>query len=86
MPIPAEGSRTPTSTVRNTGARAGKEAVILYRMDMHGSVSRPVRQEKWFAKIALEPGAEETVRFTSTPDDLSFIGGMLAQSTSSDGQ
>ena len=29
---------------------------------------------KRFAKIALEPGAEETVRFTLTSDGLSSIG------------
>ena len=61
-------------TVKNAGARAGKEAVQLYVTDAYASVSRPVRQLKRFAKIALEPGREEIVRFTLTSDDLSFIG------------
>ncbi len=61
-------------TVKNTGARAGKDAVILYVTDVYGQVSRPVRQVKKFAKVALAPGAEQVVKFTLSADDLSFIG------------
>jgi beta-glucosidase len=61
-------------TVANVGSRAGQEVVALYLTDVYGQVSRPVRQLKKFAKIALEPGKEELVRFALTDDDLSFIG------------
>lgn len=59
--------------VQNTGTRAGKETVLLYLNDEYASVSRPVKQLKRFAKIYLEPGQDQTVRFELTIDDLSFI-------------
>jgi beta-glucosidase len=61
-------------TVKNTGPRAGKEVVQVYMTDLYGSVSRPIRQLKKFAKINLDPGQEHVVKFTLTADDLSFIG------------
>jgi beta-glucosidase len=61
-------------TVKNTGSRGGKEVVQLYITDLYGSVSRPVRQLKRFAKVNLDPGQERLVKFTLTADDLSFIG------------
>ncbi|MGR8930255.1 MAG: glycoside hydrolase family 3 N-terminal domain-containing protein [Gammaproteobacteria bacterium] len=60
--------------VKNTGARAGKEAVLLYLNDVFGSVTRPVKQLKGFQKVELRPGQQETLRFTLTPRHLSFIG------------
>ena len=61
-------------TVKNTGKIAGKEAVQLYLSDLVGSVSRPNKQLKGFEKIYLNPGESKNVKFTITPDDLSFIG------------
>jgi beta-glucosidase len=51
-------------TVRNTGDRAGKEIVQLYVADAQSSLPRPVKELKGFAKVALEPGASETLTFT----------------------
>ena len=57
-----------------SGKIAGKEAVQLYLSDLVGSVSRPNKQLKGFEKIYLNPGESKNVKFTITPDDLSFIG------------
>ncbi|MDO5422479.1 MAG: glycoside hydrolase family 3 C-terminal domain-containing protein [Eubacteriales bacterium] len=50
--------------VKNTGSRAGKEAVQLYVRDVESTVGRPVRELKGFAKVDLEPGEEKAVSFT----------------------
>lgn len=60
--------------VKNTGQRAGKEAVLLYLNDLVGSVTRPVKQLKGFQKVMLQPGEQKTLHFTLTPQDMSFIG------------
>jgi beta-glucosidase len=59
-------------TVTNTGDRAGKEVVQLYVGDVASSLARPVKELKGFAKVALEPGASETVSFTLDQRALSF--------------
>ena len=63
-----------TVDVKNSGEIAGKEVVQLYVCDMYGSISRPVKQLKGFEKIKLDPGETKQVRFTISPDQLSFIG------------
>ncbi|MBI5472318.1 MAG: glycoside hydrolase family 3 C-terminal domain-containing protein [Ignavibacteriae bacterium] len=60
--------------VKNTGKVAGKEVVQLYLCDMYGSVSRPNKQIKGFAKVMLQPGEERQVDFVLRQHDLSFIG------------
>jgi beta-glucosidase len=47
--------------VKNTGAVAGQEIVQVYLRDVESSVFRPEKELKGFAKVALEPGAEQTV-------------------------
>jgi beta-glucosidase len=59
-------------TVRNTGKRTGAEVVQLYVRDLIGSVTRPVKELKGFRRLELAPGAERTVTFTLTADDLAF--------------
>jgi beta-glucosidase len=58
--------------VTNTGQREGREVVQLYIRDLTSSVTRPVKELKGFRKIALQPGATETVTFEITPDLLAF--------------
>ncbi len=65
---------TVTVDVKNSGQVEGKEVVQLYLCDEYGSVSRPDRQIKGFDKVNLKPGEKQTVSFTITPDELSFIG------------
>ncbi|MCM1026285.1 MAG: glycoside hydrolase family 3 C-terminal domain-containing protein [Roseburia sp.] len=49
--------------VKNTGARAGKEAVQLYVAPKGSGMIRPIKELKGFAKVALEPGEEKEVSF-----------------------
>ena len=67
-----DGSLTASVTVTNTGAVAGTETVQLYIRDLVGSVTRPVKQLKDFARVTLGPGASETVTFTIGKETLSF--------------
>lgn len=60
-------------TVRNSGIYTGKETVIVYLNDEFGSLSRPVKQMKFFKKVTLSPGQSETVNFELTRYDMSFI-------------
>ncbi|MGE5221494.1 MAG: fibronectin type III-like domain-contianing protein, partial [Omnitrophica WOR_2 bacterium] len=52
-----------TVTVKNTGARPGKEVVQLYVRDPFASVPRPEKELKGFQKVSLEPGQEQPVQF-----------------------
>jgi beta-glucosidase len=61
-------------SVKNTGQLKGKEAVLVYINDIAASVTRPNKQLKAFKKVELNPGQEEKLNFTLTPQDLSFIG------------
>ncbi len=53
-----------SADVTNQGTRAGREVVQLYVGKKASAVSRPVRELREFAKIALEPGQTSTVSFT----------------------
>jgi beta-glucosidase len=58
--------------VQNTGNRAGREVVQLYVRDLESSLSRPDKELKAFAKVALAPGETRTVTFVLGRDALSF--------------
>jgi beta-glucosidase len=60
-----------TVTVKNTGTRAGKEAVLWFLFDEVGSLSRPVRDLKFYDKKLLQPG--ESAEFTFTIDPLEHL-------------
>ena len=70
--ITAEDALTVTVTVRNTGARPGKETVQLYLHDTVASVVRPVQQLIDYKKVSLEPGESKDVTFTVTEKQLRF--------------
>ncbi len=53
-----------TVNVKNTGPVFGKEVVQLYVHDCESTVSRPEKELKGFAKVALKPGEEKTITFT----------------------
>lgn len=59
--------------VKNTGARRGTETVQFYIHDVAASVVRPVKELKGFCKVTLEPGEEQTVRFTIDDSKLRFL-------------
>ncbi|MDY7229664.1 glycoside hydrolase family 3 C-terminal domain-containing protein [Hyalangium rubrum] len=58
--------------VKNTGKVAGKEVVQLYVREDKPAVSRPEKELKAFAKVALEPGQEKTVSFTLKQRDFAY--------------
>ncbi|WP_321438235.1 beta-glucosidase BglX [uncultured Bacteroides sp.] len=63
-----------TADVQNTGKRDGESVVQLYVRDLVGSVTRPVKELKGFAKVTLKAGEKKQVSFTITADDLAFYG------------
>ena len=58
--------------VTNTGRRDGQEVVQMYMRDRVASVTRPVKELKGFAKIALAAGETKTVTLDITPKALAF--------------
>jgi len=70
--IKKDESLTVTVEVKNTGKFEGKEVVQLYIRDLVGSVTRPVKELKDFAKISLKPGETKKVEFTITPEKFKF--------------
>ena len=72
--VPVDGEVVVSFTVGNTGIRAGDEIVQLYVRDRVASITRPARELKGFARVALEPGQQRTVTFTMPTDLLSFVG------------
>jgi beta-glucosidase len=70
--IPVDGTVRVSTTVTNTGTRAGTEVVQLYVRDLVGSVTRPVRELKGFERVTLQPGESREVVFTLGPAELAF--------------
>ena len=60
--------------VKNTGQRAGKEAVLLYSSDLVASIVPDNRRLRDFTKISLQPGEQQTVTFQLPARDLAFVG------------
>ncbi|MCX6181408.1 MAG: glycoside hydrolase family 3 C-terminal domain-containing protein [Bacteroidetes bacterium] len=60
-------------TVKNTGTRAGKEAVELYTSDLVASITPCVKRLRKFTKINLEAGASKEVVFELSAADLAFV-------------
>ncbi len=71
----ADDTLTVSVDVRNTGSRAGKEAVLLYSSDLVASVVPDNRRLRDFAKTRmLQPGETETVTFRLPAKELAFVG------------
>ena len=64
-------------TVTNTGKYDGEDVVQLYLRDKVGSVVRPVKELKDFAKIFLKAGETKTVKFIVDKEKLSFYNQQL---------
>jgi beta-glucosidase len=56
-----------TVTVKNTGSREGKEAVLWFTHDEVASLSRPIRDLKYYEKQLIKPGEAKTFSFTINP-------------------
>lgn len=72
--ITAGESVTASVEVTNTGSCAGSEVVQLYITDAVSTVTRPAKELKGFAKIALEAGETKTVSFNIGAEQLQHIG------------
>jgi beta-glucosidase len=59
--------------VTNSGSFVGDEVVQMYIRDVVSSVTRPVKELKDFKRITLKPDETQTVKFTISPDKLSFL-------------
>ena len=70
----ADDVLTVTVDVKNTGAKAGKEAVLLYSSDLIASVVPDNRRLRDFTKIELQPGEVKTVTFQLPAKNLAFVG------------
>jgi beta-glucosidase len=59
--------------VTNTGNRTGKETVFWYVSDPVASISRPMKELKYFEKLELKAGEKKVFKFEIDPErDLSF--------------
>ena len=60
--------------MKNTGTKAGKEAVLLYSSDLVASIVPDNKRLRDFTKISLEPGETKTVTFQLPASKLAFVG------------
>lgn len=63
-----------TAEVTNTGDVDGESVVQLYVRDLVGSVTRPVKELKGFAKVTLKAGEKKQVSFTIDEELIAFYG------------
>src|SRR5688572_30660072 len=64
---------TASVTVKNTGTREGKEAVLWFLFDEVGSISRPIKDLKFYDKKLLKPGESAEFKFVINAEkQLSF--------------
>ena len=70
----ADDILTVTVDVKNTGSRAGKEAVLLYSSDLIASIVPDNKRLRDFTKISLQPGETKTVTFRLPAKSLAFVG------------
>ncbi len=75
------GSITVNVTVTNSGAREGKHSVELYSHEQYASITPSMQRLRAFKKISLKPGETQTVSFTLTAADLSFVNANLKPTT-----
>jgi beta-glucosidase len=59
--------------VKNTGPRAGAEAVLLFLRCHTSRITPFVRRLRGFEKVFLEPGESAEITFSLNADDFSFI-------------
>ena len=70
----ANDELTITVDVKNTGSRAGKEAVLLYSSDLVASMVPDNKRLRDFTKVELRAGEKQTVTFRLPASKLAFVG------------
>ena len=68
----ANGRAMVTTTVTNTGARAGTTVVQVYVGDPVASLPRPEKELKAFAKVQLQPGESRRISLDLSPRAFAF--------------
>jgi beta-glucosidase len=58
--------------ITNTGKLAGDEVAQLYIQDEYGSVPRPIKELKGYARLTLHPGETKTITFHLPINLLAF--------------
>ncbi len=70
----ADDILTVSVDVKNTGSKAGKEAVLLYSSDLIASIVPDNKRLRDFTKVELNPGEQKTVTFQLPAKNLAFVG------------
>ena len=70
--LPPGGRITVSTTLTNTGKRAGDEVVQLYIHQRAGRASRPVRLLQGFQRVTLNPGESRTLSFTLDESNVRY--------------
>ncbi len=65
----ASGEIKATVNVKNTSNREGKEAVLWFLFDEVASITRPVRDLKYYDKLSIKAGESANFTFTIRPDE-----------------
>lgn len=68
----ANGTRTASVRITNTGRREGAEVVQLYVHVPKPKIDRPIRELKGFQKVSLAPGETKTVTIAVPPRSLAY--------------
>lgn len=63
-----------TFTLANTGSREGTEVAQVYVRDLVGSIARPVKELKYFERVALAAGESRKVTVKLPVSSLAFYG------------
>ena len=76
MPPPQNTPITISVTVRNSGYKPGRHAVLLFGVDVVRRITPEFKLLKGFVKTpVLQPNEAQTFQFTITPrEDLSYYG------------
>ena len=65
---------TVSFTLANTGSCAGTEVVQVYVRDLVGSITRPVKELKYFDRVSLNAGESRKLEVKIPVADLAFVG------------
>ncbi|MGB8260725.1 MAG: glycoside hydrolase family 3 C-terminal domain-containing protein [Terracidiphilus sp.] len=71
-PVAAGSPAVFEATVTNTGKRAGDEVAELY-LNFPNVAGAPLKALRSFARVHLDPGASQKVRFELSPRDMSMV-------------
>lgn len=72
--VPVDGTFELELAVRNTGEMAGSEVVQLYLHDQYAQTTRPWARLVGYAKVSLDPGEAERIRFIVSAALAAFTG------------